>query len=465
MLLAVLGGCKALSTDLSIQKKDIPTTFGKGRSDSTCVVDMKWRQYFSDTTLQQLIDTALCNNIDLRIALQRVEASRSMAKGALGAMLPQLSADVSSGVSRYGLYTSDGAGSADTEIAPGKLTPKHLPDYRLGVTSTWEVAAWGKLRNQRKAAVARFLSTAEGANLVLTSLIADVAESYYMLLALDNELDVVRQAIVKNEEALQIAMVQKETGRANELAVLQLKVQLLGSQIMEREKAQQVVETENRLNLLLGRFPEPIPRNKDMLFSGPPLQVEAGLPMHLLRNRPDIREAELLVKASQFDLKAARAAFFPSLSISAGYGLNAYSTDYLFKSPASLAYSVLGSVSCPLINRSAIKAEFSMAKANQLEAMYSYQRTILNGYVEVANLLSSIEHLTYVGSLKRQEQQSINQSIETSIDLYKSAKATYLDVLVAQQGALESNLEMVSTYMQQRIATVGIYKALGGGWR
>lgn len=464
-LLAVLGGCKTLSTNLSIPQQRIPLSYQQEHADSANIARIEWRQYFSDSTLLQLIDTALANSMDLQVAFQRVEASRWLVKGASGAMLPQVSADISGGVSRFGLYTSDGAGNANSEIAPGKQTPKHLPDYRIGLTSTWEVAAWGKLRNQRKAAVARYLSTAEGVNLVVTSLIADVAEAYYELLALDNELDIIRQAAAKNEEALEIAVIQKQVGRANELAVQQLKVQQIESQVMEKEKQQQRVETENRLNFLLGRFPKPIACCKEMLFSELPHQIAVGLPMQLLLNRPDIREAELQVKAAQFDLKAARAAFFPSLNISASYGLNAYSMGYLFKSPASLAYSILGGLSLPLMNRSALKAEFGIAKSNQLEAMYVYQKTILNGYIEVVNQLSNIDMLRQVGSLKKQECMAINQSIETSIDLFKTAKASYLDVLMAQQNALNANLEMISTYKQQRIAAVGMYKALGGGWK
>lgn len=465
VLPAVLGSCKTLNTSLNIPTKNIPATYRSEPTDSSNIANIKWRQYFSDSTLLHLIDTALANNIDLQIAFQRIEASRSFVRASTGAMLPQVSFSSTAGINRYGLYTTNGAGNAGTEIAPGKPTPKNLPDYNLGLVSSWEVDIWGKLRNQRKSAAAKYLSTVEGTNFVVTSLIADVASAYYELLALDNELDIIRQTTKKNAEAIELITIQKEAGRANELAVQQLKAQLLSSQAMEKEKLQQVEESENGINILLGRFPQPIQRNKEMLLNEPSHQIAAGVPVQLLLNRPDIREAELQVKASQFDLKAARAAFFPSLNISTSLEVNAFNLSYLFKLPASLAYSALGGITSPLINMSALKAEFSIAKASQLEAMYTYQMAILNGYVEVANKLSNIKYLKEISSLKKQECEAINRSIETSIDLFKTGKVTYLDVLIAQQNALGANLEMISTYKQQRIASVGIYKALGGGWR
>jgi multidrug efflux system outer membrane protein len=184
----------------------------------------------------------------------------------------------------------------------------------------------------------------------------------------------------------------------------------------------------------------------------------------LLANRPDVREAEHQIEASKFDLKAARAAFFPNFNITATLGYQAFNPEFLFQTPASLAYSLFGTVVAPLINMNALKAQFNTAKANQLTAMYNYQETILNGYVEVANELSNIQNLEQIHSRKKQQSEALKQSVETSDELYKSARATYLEVLIAQQNALQANLELIDVIKQQRIATVKIYKALGGGW-
>jgi multidrug efflux system outer membrane protein len=462
--LLVVSGCKTLNTNLSISEKKIPTSF-QSKTDTATIADINWRQYFADTFLLKLLDTALTGNIDLQMALKRIEISRSSVKMANGALLPQVGLSIGGGVRKFGLYTMDGAGNITTEITPGQLVPINLPDMYLGLQASWEIDIWGKLRNQRKAAISQYLSSIEGTNFVISNLVADVAIGYYELLALDNELAIVRQTIQKQQEALDVIKLQKEAGRANELAVQQFQATLFNSQALEIETQQQIVEVENKINFLLGCYPQTIQRSKEVLFQQIPEQFAAGIPSQLLQNRPDIREAEFQVQASKFDLKSAKAAFFPNLNITAGFGFQAFNPEFLFISPASLAYSALGSLVAPLINMNALKAQFNTAKANQLTAMYNYQKTILNGYVEVANELSNIQNLQQINSLKKQQSDVLLQSVETSTELYKSAKATYLEVLLTQQNSLQTQLELVSTNKRQRIATVNIYKALGGGWR
>ncbi|MDO9169182.1 MAG: efflux transporter outer membrane subunit [Methylobacter sp.] len=463
LLLISFSGC-SLNTNLSIPEKEIPISFQNQKS-STTIADIKWRQYFTDALLQKLIDTAISNNIDLQIALQRIELSRSSVKLANGALLPQVSLNVGGGVRRFGLYTMDGAGNATTEITPGQNVPVNLPDIYVGLQSSWEVDIWGKLRNQRKSAISQYLSSIEGTNFVISNLVADVAIFYNELLALDNELDVIRQTIGKQQEALEVVKLQKEVGRANELAVQQFNAQLLNTQVLERNVLQQLTETENKINFLLGRYPQPIERTKNVFFNQMPQQISAGVPSQLLANRPDVRAAEFQIEASKFDLKAAKAAFFPNFNITASFGFQAFNPEFLFMSPASIAYSVMGTLVAPLINRNALKAQFNSAKANQLSAMYNYQKTILNAYVEVANELSNIQNLQQINALKKQQSDVLKQSVDTSKELYKYARASYLEVLLAQQSALQSTIELIHVTKQQRISTINIYKALGGGWR
>jgi len=463
--LLIFSGCKTLNTNLTIPEKKIPSSFSSASTDTTNIAEINWRQYFADTLLVKLIDTALAGNIDLQMALQRIEAARASVKLANGALLPQVGLNINGGVRKFGLYTMDGAGNITTEITPGQIVPINLPDMYVGLNASWEIDIWGKLRNQRKSAFANYLSSIEGTNFVISNLIADVTISYYELIALDNEQEIIRQTIQKQQEALEVIKLQKETGRANELAVQQFQAQLLNSQALEFETKQQILEQENLINFLLGRYPQAVQRNKEVLFQEMPQQFASGIPSQLLSNRPDIREAEFQVQASKFDLKAARAAFFPNLNITAGLGFQAFNPEFLFTSPASLAYSVLGGLVAPLVNMNALKAQFNTAKASQLSAMYNYQKTILNGYVEVANELSNIENLKKINTLKKQQSDVLIQSVETSTELYKTAKANYLEVLIAQQNSLQTQFELISVNKRQRIATVNIYKALGGGWK
>jgi len=463
--LLIFSGCKTLNTNLTIPEKKIPASFSSASTDTTNIAEINWRQYFADTLLVKLIDTALAGNIDLQMALQRIEAARASVKLANGALLPQVGLNINGGVRKFGLYTMDGAGNITTEITPGQIVPINLPDMYVGLNASWEIDIWGKLRNQSKSAFANYLSSIEGTNFVISNLIADVTISYYELIALDNEQEIIRQTIQKQQEALEVIKLQKETGRANELAVQQFQAQLLNSQALEFETKQQILEQENLINFLLGRYPQAVQRNKEVLFQEMPQQFASGIPSQLLSNRPDIREAEFQVQASKFDLKAAREAFFPNLNITAGLGFQAFNPEFLFTSPASLAYSVLGGLVAPLVNMNALKAQFNTAKASQLSAMYNYQKTILNGYVEVANELSNIENLKKINTLKKQQSDVLIQSVETSTELYKTAKANYLEVLIAQQNSLQTQFELISVNKRQRIATVNIYKALGGGWK
>jgi NodT family efflux transporter outer membrane factor (OMF) lipoprotein len=463
LLSSTFSGC-SLNTELSIPEQPIPASFSD-KSDSTSLANIDWRQYFSDALLLKLIDTAINNNPDLQIALQRIESSRSSVKLANAAMLPQVSLNVGGAVRKFGLYTMDGAGNATTEIRPGQIVPENLPDIYLGLQSSWEIDVWGKLENQRKSAVSNYLSSIEATNFVISNLVADVAIYYNELLALDHELDIVQQTLQKQQEALEIIKLQKEAGRANELAVQQFHAQLLDTQVLENQVLQQINEAENQINFLLGRYPQPIERAKTVFFEAGPQVILSGIPSQLLTNRPDIREAEFQVEASKFDLKAAKAAFYPNFNITASLGFQAFNPEFLFTSPASLAYSLAGTLVAPIINMKSLEAAFNTAQANQLAAMYRYQKTILNAYVEVANQLSNIKSLQKVSTLKKQQSEALKQSVDSANELYKAARASYLEVLIAQQSALQSNLELINVTKRQRMATITVYKALGGGWK
>lgn len=456
--------CKTLAPVPNMDLKTAPASYNNVTDTSTSA-DIKWKDFFSDKNLVTLIDTALQNNIDLLSTLQEIEIARNEVRFKKGLLFPTVSAAGAAGVEKVGEYTSQGAGDASTEITPGEIVPGVLPDFFLGLKTTWEVDIWGKLRNSKKAAVSRYLRTIEGRNFVITNLVAEVANSYYELLALDNQLEIIRETIKLQSNALEIVKIQKQASVVTELAVKQFEAQVLNSQSLEFNILQQITENENKINFLLGRYPQPIVRDKSAFSDAIPMQVKAGIPTQLLKNRPDIKQAELELFATKCDVKAARAEFYPSLDITGFLGYQAFNTSYLFTTPQSLAFSLLGDLTAPLINRSAIKAEFNKAKAYQIQAMYDYQKAILNGYVEVSNELANISNLEKSYDLKSKEVETLTKSIDISNDLFKSARATYLEVLMTQRDALESKLELVETKKQQYNAVTNVYKALGGGWK
>lgn len=456
--------CKIPEISTRAENKVTPASFGTS-GDTVNTATIEWRKFFTDQNLVTLIDTALKNNQELMITLQEIEIAKNDIRLRHSALLPTVGARVGAGIEKVGRYTSQGAGDASTEIEPGKEMPDPLGDFAVAAYANWEVDIWKKLHNAKKAAVTRYLSTIEGRNFVLTNLIAEIANSYYELLALDNQLAIVQQNIGLQKNALEIIKVQKEAAGATELAVQKFEAEVLNSQSLEFDIAQKIKETENRINYLLGRFPQEIPRDKSDFTSLMPVMVSTGIPSQLLANRPDIRKAELELSAAKLDVKVARAEFYPSFGISAGVGFQAFKPSYLVKFPESLLYSLAGDLAGPLINRNAIKAEFSSANARQLQAMYNYERTILNAYLEVSTQLSNISNLEKSYDLKSRQVDALTKSIDISNDLFKNARADYLEVLMTQRDALESKLELIETKERQMNAVVNVYRNLGGGWK
>lgn len=468
---AILSGiCLALASCRAPQLIDrapdqvIPATY-HNNPDSMNVAQVNWSTFFADKDLSNLIDTALLRNQELQITLQDIDISRNDVRLKQAARRPSLYAKLGAGMEKVGRYTSQGAGDATTEIAPGVEMPEPLPDFAATVAANWEVDVWKKLRNSKKATVTRYLSSVEGKNFVLSNLVAEVANAYYELVALDNELDVVQQNIANQKDALEVVKVQKQASRVTELAVQKFQAEVFKSQGIKYDILQQITETENRINFLLGRYPTVITRSKESLQTALSGTLSTGIPAQLLANRPDIRQSELELEAAKLDVKVARAEFYPSLAISANLGFQAFKPTYLFRLPESLLYGLAADLAAPLINRSAIKAEFSTANARQIQAMYNYERTILNAYMEVSSQLSGIENLGKRYDLKSRQVEALTKSIGLANDLFRSARADYLEVLMTQRDVLESKLELIETRKSQMNATVNMYKYLGGGWK
>jgi len=455
--------CKVPTIVQKTENRNVPQAFNDSK-DTLNMASLPWRTIFTDQNLVKLIDTALQRNQELNITLQEIEIAKNDILSRQGALRPIVGAKLGLGVEKVGRYTSQGAGDASTEISPGKEVPEALTDISGSVYANWEIDIWKKLRNAKKAAITRYLSTVEGKNFVITNLVAEIAGSYYELLALDNELDIIKQTIGLQRNALEIVKIQKEASRTTELAVQKFEAEVLKSQGMEYDIRQQIKETENRINFLLARYPQEIPRPESNFLNQAPLNVNAGIPSQLLANRPDIRQAELDLSAAKLDVKIARAEFYPSFEISAALGLQAFKPSYLVKFPESMLYSLAGDLAGPLLNRNAIKAEFYNANSRQLQAMYNYERSILNAYLEISTQLSNIENLRKSYEIKSKQVEALTRSIDLSTDLFKSARADYFEVLMTQRDALDSKLELIETKKEQLKAFVNIYRDLGGGW-
>lgn len=456
--------CKLPSVVNKTDVKPAPAAYTNSTAQDTVnSATIKWKNYFTDQYLITLIDTALVNNQDLNSTLQEIQIARNEVRARKGEYLPFAGLQGGAGLDKVGRYTNIGALEHNIDIRPGHEMPDPLQNYMVGAYANWEVDVWGKLHNAKRAAVSRYLASIEGKNFVVTNLIAEIANSYYELLALDNQLAIIKQNIEIQTNALEIVKLQKIAARVTELAVKRFEAQVLNTQSLQYDIQQRIVETENKINYLVGRYPQPVQRSTQTFVDIVPQVVHAGIPSQLLANRPDVKQAELNLAAAKLDVKSAKARFYPSLGISAGIGYQAFNPSYLIK-PQSLLYSLAGDLAAPLINRNAIKATYFTANSKQIQALYDYERILINAYVEVSNQVSKVSNLEKSYDYKSKEVQALIQSITISNDLFTSARADYMEVLLTQRDALESRFDLIDTKLQQMNAVVNIYRALGGGW-
>lgn len=292
-LCLAVAGCKAPAAETATTSTPVPEAFGMAKAqDTTNTSTVKWNTFFKDQNLVDLIDVALKNNQELNMTLQEIEIAKNDIRVRKGLLLPTVGVRAGAGVEKVGRYTSQGAGDATTEIKPGIETPDPLGDFTIAAYANWEVDIWKKLRNSKKAAVNRYLATVEGKNFVVTNLIAEIADSYYELLALDTQLDIVKQTIKLQSNALEIVKIQKQAARATELGVKKFEAEVLTSRSLEFDILQQIKENENKINFLLGRYPQEIKRTNTNFLTLLPASVSAGIPSQLLMNRPDVKQAE-----------------------------------------------------------------------------------------------------------------------------------------------------------------------------
>ncbi|MFO0953453.1 MAG: TolC family protein [Isosphaeraceae bacterium] len=294
-------------------------------------------------------------------------------------------------------------------------------------------------------------------------MVADVAESYFELIMLDKRIEILDQTIALQEQSLKAAQLKKEAARGTELDVQRFQAEVRRNQSEKLIVNQQIVEVENRINYLLGRYPQPVERYTGDLINLNLPALSLGLPAQLLQNRPDVRQAERDLQASGLDVKVARANFFPKFIINGGVGYSAFNTKYLIITPQALVYNIAGELVAPLVNRKAIQAEYVTANSRQLQALYNYQQTTLNAYTELVNRISKVENYGRSIELKREQVTSLELSVSLATQLYMAARTDYVDVLFAQRDLRDARVALVETKQQQLSAIVNTYQALGGG--
>lgn len=461
--LSLTVGCARLLGDNKAREanQDVPQSFGALATSAgpSVAVQKQWDQFFADPDLRALIEEALKNNQQLNIALQEIIITQNTVAGMRGQYIPNLAATAGGGVEKIGTYTSQGV----SDRAHG--VPNPLPDLNFGFVASWETDVASRLRNARKAANFRYEATIQERNFLLTEIVAEIANSYYDLVALDNQIQILDKNIELQKNALEVVKLKKAAARGTELGVQRFSAEVLKNQGRRLFLEQQRIVVENRINFLVGRFPQPVKRNPQNFMSQNPDVVATGLPSDLLENRPDVKAAELRLAAAKFDTRSAKAAFYPSLRLDADVGFRSFKPSHLIDTPQSLVANLAGNLMAPLLNRAAIKADYRSANARQVQAVFEYERSILQAFTDVYNQLTAISNLRRRYEQLAQQVEALHAAIEVSKALYQSAQVDYYEVLMTVRDSLEAEMELVEAKKIQLQALVAIYQALGGGWR
>ncbi len=413
-------------------------------SDTANMAHLPWEKLFADPYLQDLIRLGLERNTDLQTALLRVRESQASLMTSRLSYLPSLSLSPQGGVSSF-------------DQRQGNWS------WSLPVAGSWEIDLFGKTLNAKRAAKAALLQSEAYQRAVQTQVVAAIANYYYMLLMLDRQLEITERTSglwAKNVETMK-AM--KEAAMVNEAGVVQSEANYYAVVASVADLKDQIRQTENSLSLLLREAPQTIRRGK-LEEQVLPALLNAGVPIQLLSNRPDVRVAEMALAGTYYNANEARAAFYPSVTISGTFGWTNQAGNTILN-PGKMIASVLGSLTQPLFYRGANIARLKIAKAQQEEARLSFEQALLNAGADVSDALSLYESAKQKSLQRTRQIQALEKSVEYTQELLSLGTSTYLEVLTAQQSLLSAQLSGVADRFQQMQAVVNLYHALGGGVR
>ncbi|WP_461532624.1 efflux transporter outer membrane subunit [Sinomicrobium sp.] len=421
--------------------------------DSLTMADVTWEELFTDTYLRNYIRQGLENNLDIRIAIQQINAAEAYMKQGKAGYFPSLS--VGADATHQFLSKNSQFGAV---FDGGEMT-----QYQLTGNLSWEADIWGKIRSNRRAFLASYLQTVEAHKAVKTELIAAIASTYYQLLALDEQKKITEETIANRKSSLETTSALKEAGTVTEVAVKQTEAQLHTAEAILVDINANIKLVENTLSILLGEAPQQIERST-LDSQKIDTELRIGVPAQLLQNRPDVMAAEYgLVNAFELT-NVARSNFYPSLTLSATGGLQSIEFDKWFDS-GSLFATITGGLLQPIFNKRQIRTQYEVSKAQQESALLQFRQTLLNAGKEVSDALYTYQAETEKIDIREKEFNAYKLATEYSEELLNNGMANYLEVLTAKEQALNSELNFIDAKFQQLNAVISLYKALGGGWK
>ncbi|WP_207536512.1 efflux transporter outer membrane subunit [Desertivirga arenae] len=424
--------------------RDVPS------SDTSSIGTLPWSQIFGDAYLQKLIEEGIAQNLDLKIAAARIQQAEAYYLQNRAALFPALNGTASATFNKL----SD---------AQGGQFINNNRIYQAGLSSNWEADIWGKLRSSRKAGYANLLQSEAGARAVQTGLVANIANYYYTLLALDQQLLITQQTVQNWVKTVETMRQLKDAARVTGAAVVQSEASRYAAEVTIPDLKQRIRETENALSVLLGRSAGAIARNN---LDQQTLQTNlpVGVPAQLLSNRPDVQQAEFNYRYYFENVNVARAFFYPTLTITASGGLSNVDLQNFFSS-GSVFGSFVGGLTQPIFNKRANKTRLEVAKAQEQEALFGFQRSLLTAGQEVSDALALYQNAADKTISRQKQIEALQKSIEYTEALLRYGSANYVEVINAQQSYLSAQLNRVNDRLQQYQSVVRLYRALGGGWK
>ncbi|WP_316748547.1 efflux transporter outer membrane subunit [Pedobacter gandavensis] len=450
-LAAISTSCKVTKTYQQPNTENQATYRDAQQKDTLNMAAMEWSAVFTDPILQQLIREGLAANLDLKIAVERINQSKALFRRSKAAYLPDLKGNIGLKESKLAYPQGFGLFSSTTQ-------------YDFGISSNWELDIWGKLGSAKRGAMAELLASDAAKRAIQTQLIADIANHYYDLLTLDEQLQVSRKTALNRAQDAATIKLLFENSILNGVAVVQSEANAYEAELSIPDLEQEIRTKENALSLLLARAPGAIQRNslkqQQLVYD-----LKPGIPAQLLANRPDVQQAEYLFRASFENSNIARTQFYPGLNITAMGGFSSFSLKDWF-SHGSLFGNIAGAITQPIFNKGQNKAGLAIALSKQQEALHGFELSLLKASQEVSDALSGYQAAAQKEEKRAKQLKALTLAVEFNKELLNNSKNTnYTDVLAAEQNLLSAELKGITDQSQKLHAVVNLYRALGGGWK
>lgn len=461
LLLLLLSACN-VSKNVETPKPALPDTFRNAAvtSDTSSIADIQWKTFFTDPTLQTLIDSAIVRNYDMQIAVKNIEASQLLFKQVKWENVPAIALNVTANTQRPSDNSLTGLSLSQYDIGT-----KHIEDYSANLSLSWEADIWGKIRNQSKETLAAYLQTVEAKKAIQTNIVESVSQGYYNLLMLDVQLNIAKQNVELNDSTLRIIKLQYDAGQVTSLAVQQAQAQQLTAAQLVPQFEQNIAIQENALRILTGELPGNIERTANLDDIKFPETLSTGIPSALVSRRPDVKSAELELVAANAKVGITKAQMYPSLDITASGGVNSFMANNWFNIPASLFGTVGGSILQPIFQHKELKTQYQVAKVEREQSVLRFRQSVLNAVGEVSDALVKVEKLKAQQAIVANQVNTLNQATANANLLFKNGMANYLEVITAQSNVLQSQLQLATVKRDELNAISDLYRSLGGGWR